>query len=46
MVNLTPEDEKNQKIRDKFILEEVPEWIKKSEGSDEKTFYIQNGSSV
>ena len=27
VVNLTPEDERNQKIRDRFILEDVPEWI-------------------
>ena len=25
-INLTPEDERNQKIKDKFLLEKVPEW--------------------
>lgn len=27
LVNLTPEDERNQKIKDKFLLEKVPEWV-------------------
>ena len=26
-VNLTPEDERNQKIKDKFLIEKVPEWV-------------------
>ena len=27
LVNFTPEDERNQKIKDKFLLEKVPEWV-------------------
>ena len=46
VVNLTPEDEKNQRIRDKFILEDVPKWIDNRKGSDEQTFLIQNGDNV